>query len=431
MSTIIVNAIKKLGGTTPFVIPTADIAGGGAFFTDGSGNLSSVPVHTIVTTDPTTSTVPSFLGITMLNSSNGRLWQCVKIDTTPSFKSYWLSLDQQSIGFPQGQQLFAGNYGNYNTGASTTTTDYTFTVPTTITSICAVLVGAGGGGSPAWANSAGGGGALAWANAIPVTPGESLIVRMQPNMTPNSTNGSATTLLRGSTVLFSAQGGQYAATALANIAAPVAGTITPGNITSGRGGLCSDNGYGGGGGAGGYTGNGGNGSYPSINSSTNTFNQNNPNGTGGAGGGGSGYGSSTYGFAGGGGVGLWGQGNSGSGTNAGNGNSFYTDYRYSGTGGSGGERGMTNSDTSGGNTDGVSFGTSMAGANTTTGSGTPTGSRTRMSGQGGAFGGGGAGSGTSMSAYTGECWGGSGGARIIWGVGRAFPATNTGDVTTY
>ena len=92
---------------------------------------------------------------------------------------------------------------------------------------------------------------------------------------------------------------------------------------------------------------------------------------------------------------------------------------------------MTNSDTSGGNTDGVSFGTSMAGANTTTGSGTPTGSRTRMSGQGGAFGGGGAGSGTSMSAYTGECWGGSGGARIIWGMGRAFPATNTGDVTTY
>ena len=44
-----------------------------------------------------------------------------------------------------------------------------------------------------------------------------------------------------------------------------------------------------------------------------------------------------------------------------------------------------------------------------------------------AFEGGGGGAGTYMSGYV-PC-GGKGGVRIIWGGGRAFPSTNTTDVT--
>ena len=129
----------------------------------------------------------------------------------------------------------------------------------------------------------------------------------------------------------------------------------------------------GGGGAGGYTGNGGS------------------NGGGGSGGGGAGgyaY-SSTYGNGAGGGTGPFGQGSSG---NSG----------YAAGGGSGGE-------------------TASTGEN-------PYYNLGNVTRPGGRYGGGGGGSGTSSPTGTGTHRGADGCVRIIWGPGRSFPSTGTGDM---
>jgi hypothetical protein len=134
-----------------------------------------------------------------------------------------------------------------------------------------------------------------------------------------------------------------------------------------------------GGGAGGYAGNGGVGGNSASPGSAGAGG----NGSGGGGGGGSG---TNWEGGGGGGVGILGQGASGSGsTLAGNfGNpSFY--YGYRGQGGSGGTSASAN---------------------------------TNIVSLGGTYGGGSADS----NAGT------SGAVRIIWGAGRAFPSTNTGDL---
>jgi hypothetical protein len=249
---------------------------------------------------------------------------------------------------------------------------YTFVVPANINKISAVAVGGGGGGGASWAQSAGSGGALAYANNIAVTPGQSITITVGAGglgQHVGSTAGGNSSV--GS--FFSATGGNNGWTTQA---VPVSGTVTAlgGNGGSSRGT------YGGGGGAGGYTGPGGQGGY--SNDQT--------DGQGGGGGGGGGYDSSTYSFGGGGGVGLFGQGVSGAKGQYNNGNSFYSDTRYSGKGGSGGEDGKPNSNGS-------------------------------DSGSGGKFGGGGAGGGTSMNASSLQCRGGSGGVRIIWGTNRTFP----------
>jgi hypothetical protein len=249
---------------------------------------------------------------------------------------------------------------------------YTFVVPANITKISAVAVGGGGGGGASWAQSAGSGAALAYANNIAVTPGQSITITVgaggfgahqAATAGGNSSVGS----------FFSATGGNNGWTTQA---VPVSGTVA---ALGGRGGSTRGS-YGGGGGAGGYTGPGGQGGY--SNDQT--------DGQGGGGGGGGGYDSSTYSFGGGGGVGLLGQGISGARGQYNNGNSFYSDNRYSGKGGSGGEDGKPNSNGS-------------------------------DSGSGGKFGGGGAGGGTSMSSSPQQCRGGSGGVRIIWGTDRTFP----------
>lgn len=147
-----------------------------------------------------------------------------------------------------------------------------------------------------------------------------------------------------------------------------AGTYLSGGGRGGGGGQYGDSGGGGGGGAGGYSGNGGAGGYGEAEIAT--------NGAAGSGGGGGGGGGVSYLYAqvapGGGGVGLLGQGASGAGAAGG------------GYGGSGGVNG---------------------------GVGAPGG------GQGGNYGGG-AGDGARSS----------GAVRIIWGSGRAFPSTNTGNL---
>lgn len=101
-----------------------------------------------------------------------------------------------------------------------------WTVPADITSICCVTIGAGGGGRS---------GGLSWRNSIPVTPGEKLKMQI---------NGTASTLLRGTDILCTAQcGGNGGKTY---------------NAVNGGGGNAGQSPHGRGG-AGGYTGNGGDG----------------------------------------------------------------------------------------------------------------------------------------------------------------------------
>jgi hypothetical protein len=149
--------------------------------------------------------------------------------------------------------------------------------------------------------------------------------------------------------------------------AGVGGSGNTGGGYVGDGGGYGGNGGYGGGGAGGYSGNGGVGEKG--------------NGAGGGGGGG-GYdgGTQNNGGGGGGGVGILGQGASGAGR---------SDGSQGGYGGSGGGNGG--------------------------------GGQNNQTGNGGAYGGGGGNNGPGPGN------GAAGAVRIIWGKGRAFPATNTGD----
>lgn len=271
---------------------------------------------------------------------------------------------------------------------------HSFIVPDNVSSICAVAVGGGGGGNYNWAGNAGNGGALAYANNISVTAGEIITVVVGAGGTGYTTVGEGgDSLLKraNNQVLFTAQGGKNSDTP----AKPLSGSTV---CYGGQGGIGGNNGskqYGGGGGAGGYgvtidgsDAKGGNGSYGTKATA----------GQKGGGGGGGGYDSSTYAFGGGGGVGLNGIGTSGDGGALNNGNSFYSDGRYGGKGGSNGDNGADN----------------------TNGSQSING-RTYYHGCGGRFGGGGAGGGTSVTANSNFCYGGQGGVRIIWGEGRSFP----------
>lgn len=254
-----------------------------------------------------------------------------------------------------------------------TTGTSTFIVPAEVTQICVVCVGVGGAGI-AVTNSvgggvSGGGGALSYSNNIAVTPGESLTV---------SIDGAFSTLSRGATALVKAETGKV------YYESPAYGG---GRASQGVGQVrySGGNAYpteGSGGGAAGYAGDGGAGAQAFSGSS----------GSSGLGGGGGGGGPQTLAGAApsGGGVGILGQGSNGAG---GGGNA----------GGGGGS--------SGGNGGGVSSQTSQ--------------------GPGGSYGGGGGGS-RSRYSYDptppGAAAAGPGAVRIIWGPGRAFPSTNTGDV---
>ena len=384
---------------------------------------------TVSSSDPAGTETGVEAGDFFVNTASGEIFTALTASPNPK----WAGTLGNSVNIPQGQQLY---YGTPPTsGQPSSYDDSTFTVPNGVTKMHVVLVGGGGAGHPSWSNAGGSGGGLAYKNDIAVTPGDTYTFRVGYGGW-YSGNGNHTELRDSNgTILFSALGGKYNGTTPGNTydngySKPLAGTLTPDNMAFGKGGLCSQNGYGGGGGAGGYTGNGGNGSYGSTMNSNAGAGSGSPNGSGGGGGGGGGYGSSTYGFAGGGGVGLFGQGNNGSGKPGENGNSFYSDGRYSGGGGSGGEDGSDNNNSSMSNR-GVFGSTAHSDTymNTTTGSGSGTGSRTTYNGDGGMFGGGGGGGGTSVSNNSYFCKGGGGGARVIWGYGRAFPATRTGNVS--
>lgn len=268
--------------------------------------------------------------------------------------------------------------------AYTTDGTYTFVVPTGVTSVSVVAVGAGSrgcmGGLP---RGGGGGGALAYANNIAVTPGESISVRVAAGNTSGGT-GEPSRFRRGCTNLVAAGSGTYGGGGGAG------GTVITGTGYSGgngASGCTAGYGTGGGGGAGGYAGAGGAGAAYAVGG-------NGVAGTGGAGGGG-GYGHpvgnapcNTGGGAGGG-VGILGQGSNG-------------------TGGT--------SSTSGG----IGGGGGSSGANGMSGQGNACRS---TNSRGGAYGGGGGGG--CGNSYP----GGVGAVRIIYpGNTRSFPSTCTGNL---
>ena len=205
--------------------------------------------------------------------------------------------------------------------AYTTSGTYNFVVPAGITSVSAVVVGAGGGGAYGMFQSGpgagGGGGGLAY-GTFTVTPYETLTVVVGAGgaggyfSNGNGQLGGYSQIRRGSTVLLNGGGGggtiDYSAynPSDAGLGGTSTGTERQGGGVGGMGGtITSYSGSppsGGGGGAGGYSGNGGDGnaSYSS-------------GGDGSGGGGGGGGSDSTVSGNHGGGVGILGKGSDGSG----------------------------------------------------------------------------------------------------------------------
>ena len=274
---------------------------------------------------------------------------------------------------------------------------YSFVVPNGVTAISVVAIGGGGGGNGGGLSSegglggcGGGGGALAYVNNISVTPGETLTVSVggggagSPNAGGGYT-GIASSLLRGSTKLISANGGGGGL-----VFGGSGGTVDVGlGGAGGKGGAGNSSGGGGGGGAGGYVGSGGDGGSGFGGGDYSVGNG--KAGAGGAAGGGGGGAYGGFAGAGGGGVGLEGQG-----ANGPAGASGETGAATSGGGGSGGGSGVRPTD--------------------------------RNGVTGGSFGGGGSGGGAGATVSRGGA-GVTGAVRIIWpGATRQFPNTNTGDV---
>ena len=266
----------------------------------------------------------------------------------------------------------------------------TFTVPSGVTSVSVVCVGAGGKSGIGNSGQAGGGGALAYKNNITVTPGStaSVTVGAVGNHSGNNGNAGGLSKFTYGGVDYAIAGGGGGGNGNGESGGnPGAGGQPSGSYdgggNGGNGGQDSQN-YGGpgGGGAGGYSGNGGNGATSQANGTGAVSGQ---AGTGGAGGGGGKGGQSEAGGGGGGGVGLFGQGMSG---NGGGGQGQNT---TGGTGGNGGSNG--NSGGSGGN------------------------QGNHAGGSGGSYGGGHGGPQSSQSAGN----PGGGAVRVIWGMGRSFP----------
>ena len=245
---------------------------------------------------------------------------------------------------------------------------YTWTCPPGVTSVSAVCIGGGASsqGATASGNGGGGGGGLGWKNNIPVVPGSTytVVVGKGGNLQDAVPSGGESYFISAATV----RGGPGAYL--------VGGGFTGDGGGNGGAGIAS----GGGGGAGGYTGNGGS----AVGNSTGGA------GSGGGASAGSGY-SSTHGYSSGGGTGPFGQGASG----------FAVSYG-GGIGGSGGENGYM------GENPWYNYGGNYR--------------------HGGLYGGGGGGPGDNTAFGHGIQCGGRGCVRIIWGPGRAFPSTGTGDM---
>jgi len=272
------------------------------------------------------------------------------------------------------------------------TSNATWTPPAGVTSVSVVAVGGGGGGiyynnnnsNFTYAMNGGGGGGLAWYNNAAVTPGTTYDITvgaggLQGFFSTGSTAGGASSVSFLPTSSFVANGGaagRYNATSSGGTYVGQGGGVGGASQNFQSSGIGSS----GGGGAGGYSGNGGRGG-------TFASNRYPLSGSGGGGAGGGQPSSQVYRYSGsGGGVGIYGEGSSG-----------IANRSQPGAGGSGG-------------TDGI-FSTSTSSPGSV----------------GGLYGGGGGGSPSIFWGVGGD--GGGGAVRIIWGAGRAFPSTNTADVT--
>lgn len=268
----------------------------------------------------------------------------------------------------------------------TTPGSFNWTAPAGVTSVCVVCVGGGGGGGQASSGGNGGsGGGLGWKNNIPVTPGTSYPVVVGAGGAVRGAGGDSYFIsLATVSGRKGVAGGPGNGSSPTNKRANAGGTFTgDGGGNGGGGGWANDSarGGGGGGGAAGYSGDGGGGgNYTGAAVSS-----------GAGGGGGGGYGGSggtknnAGGGGGGGGVGIFGQGANGAAA---------TTARQGGSGGSSGGDG---------------------------------GSTSVPAGTGGLYGGGGGGgNGGNGAGGTGR----SGAVRILWGAGRAFPATNVNSETS-
>jgi len=286
--------------------------------------------------------------------------------------------------------------GMVNIGTGT----FNWTCPAGVTSVSVVCVGGGGGGGGN-GGGGGGGGGLAYINNYTVVPGNVYPVVVGVGGTQGTGNG-ATGSTGGNSYFNSVstvQAGGGSGGGGTNVggftAAGTGGLVIAG--TGGAGGAggagAAANSGGGGGGAGGYYGSGGVGG---IGKTPNPATDGLIGSGGGAGGGSGGGGTSANGTGGnGGGVGLLGAGINGAGGTTQN---TVINTRVPGGGGGAGSNG----------TSGPNGGASLSVATIA-----------------GSYGGGGGGS--DGSSYFGGN-GGPGAVRIIWGLGRSFPSTNTGDM---
>jgi len=289
-----------------------------------------------------------------------------------------------------------------------------FVVPEFVQFISAVCVGAGSASAPGLSTKGGDGGSMRWRNRMAVTPGETLQIEVGKGglsvISALDQIGGRSCVIRRTDTLITAKGG--GGPNLENTERTyvwVNGTAEkdghwsvpeqPPYVGGGDGGVGGDgggSGPGGGGGAGGYLGDGGDGAnrtayYRYRGYSSDGYQIQVPGGfpafeaSGGAGGGGNYYisNNNTYHATPGGGVGVVGRGRDGEG---------------------------------GRNNNAVDGGRGGSGGNSA--------SWTTV----GVFGGGGRGQSSVASPFKGAVNGGDGAVRLIWGVNRTFPNSNTGNV---
>lgn len=286
--------------------------------------------------------------------------------------------------------------------AYTTPGTYTWIAPAGITSVCAVAIGGGGGGG---FDCGGAGGGLSYGNFMSVIPGSSYTVVVGAGGSVGSRNINTFAITWGSKggnssflTLLATGGGTWLSDSDRTNNVAISGGSGSGGTAGYSGGGGTPNAtykYTSGGGAAGYSGNGG-----TMGSITNSgYSSPSPSGSGGGGGAGACAADTA---AGGGGVGIFGEGSSGSG------GTMVTSPYYVAAGGGGGSGGSPGQEAKG-----------------FQGGATPA----YYNGAGGSYGGGGGKleyHPTNTILYGRP---GAGGAvRIIWGPGRQFPSTNTGDV---
>jgi len=251
----------------------------------------------------------------------------------------------------------------------TTAGTYSWVAPEDVTAVSVLCVGAGGsgGGYP----MQGGGGGVGWKNDIAVVPGNSYTVVVGDVAAYNSGDTSESSYFISEATV--SGGGGETLKLFSLTPSPGGGYVGDGGGNGGSSGGSTNDSYAGGAGAGGYTGNGGNGGSATATSNGNTQGTQPTGGGGGGGSGGRAIGGGGWTGGQGGGIGIFGQGS--------NGGSPSTPVSA----------------------------TARTGVNATAGSG----------GSGRTYGGG-------SSSSTSKV--GAGAVRIIWGNGRAFPSTNTGNV---